>query len=253
MKRGFEREAESILTRVAGAEEARRETDQIRASLHEEAGVTYRDLAKPGLRWALFLAVCLAVLQQVTGINTVLYYGSIIFKEMAGEANTADAIGFNIAIGANNFLCTIVALFTIDRLGRRFLLIAGSSGMAVSLLALGLAFRMQPLPTSLIKGLILTYVACFALSLGPGVWVYISEIFPTAIRGRAMSIATLSLWLACSLVTFTFLTLANALTPAGAFWLYGILCVVTAVFVWKWVPETKGRTLEEIQLLFKRR
>ena len=119
-----------------------------------------------------------------------------------------------------------------------------SGGMAVSLAVLGLLFRLQPPPALLVLGVILLYVASFSVGLGPGVWVVISELFPTRIRGRAMSIATLSLWLACILVTATFLSLVEAVGSSGAFWIYAATSVVNFLFIWRVMPETKGRSLE---------
>jgi MFS family permease len=195
--------------------------------------------------------VVLAVLQQVTGINTVLFYGSIIFKEHAGSAESA-AIGANVLVGLVNFLSTIVALWIIDKVGRKALLIISAAGMAVAEIALGLTFLMEPRPAGLILGIILCCGAFFAVGLGPGVWVMMSELFPTRIRGRAMSIATISLWLACVALTMTFLSLVKAVGPSGAFWIYAVMCIITVVFVWRVTPETKGKTLEEIEQLWKR-
>jgi sugar porter (SP) family MFS transporter len=245
VRRGLVEEAREILARVSGRGAAEVEIEEIRASLAEESG-SYRELLEPRLRRPLLIAVAIAVLSQVTGINTVIYYGAVIFKEHGGRAAASDALLANVIIGGINFLCTIVAIALIDRAGRKPLLIAGCTGMGLALCAVVAAFGMQPLPANLILGGVLTYVAFFAISLGPGAWVYISELFPNAVRGRAMSIATLALWAACTLVTFTFLTLLNWLGPAGAFSVYAAFCAVTLVFVWRFTPETKGRTLEGI-------
>ncbi len=241
-----EKGALATLERVVGVTEARRELKEIHQSIALEANTALRDLFRPGLRRPLALAVVLAILQQVTGINTIIYYGSILLREHAGQS-ASSAIAANVLIGAINFGGTIVAMFTIDRVGRRALLLIGSAGMGISLLALGFAFQQKQQSYSLIVALILAYVLSFAVSLGPGAWVYISELFPNSVRGRAMSIATMAVWIACLAVTLTFLTLIRLLTTAGAFWFYGALCAVTFVFVWRWLPETKGRTLEEIQ------
>ena len=197
------------------------------------------------------IGITLAVLQQVTGINTVLYYGSIIFTEHAGAADTSAALWANVLVGAMNLVFTIVALMTIDRLGRKVLLISAAGGMGISLAALGgvlAAGRVTPAP---VLALVLCYVACFSFGMGPGVWVVMSELFPTRVRGRAMSVATVALWLACLLITVTFLSLVKALTAAGAFWLYALLCGCTVWFVWKHTPETKGKNLEEIEQQWK--
>jgi sugar porter (SP) family MFS transporter len=243
---GREAEAERVLVRVGGAEQARLELAEIRDSIAEESG-TLRELLGKRLRRPLGIAVFLAVFQQVTGINTVIYYGSLIFKEQVGGQSDSAAIGANVIVGTVNFLMTIVALWTIDRLGRRPLMMLASGGMAVSLFLLGLLFRFQPPPPAMILVVILLYVASFGVGLGPGVWVVISELFPTRIRGRAMSIATVSLWLACILVTATFLSLVEAIGSTGAFWLYAAMSVLNLVFIGRLMPETKGRSLEEIE------
>jgi MFS family permease len=150
-------------------------------------------------------------------------------------------------VGLVNFLFTAVAIFTIDRLGRKPLLLVGSGGMAIALGFLGLALGAEGDSTTAIRWAIRAYVACFAIGLGPVVWLLMSEIYPTRIRGRAMSISTIALWVACFVVSLTFLDLVNALTMQGAFWLYAGICVVNFLFVLLLVPETKGRTLEEIE------
>lgn len=249
---GREDEALEVLTRVSGGRQAQAELAAIRAAIHEERG-TLRELFEPGFRRALAIAVALAVLQQITGINTVLFYGSLIFREKVGGHSESAAIGANVIIGLVNFLATLVAIWVIDKLGRRPLLMLSSAGMALCQFALGAAFRIQPPPAWLVLACMLVCVASFAVGMGPGVWVLLAEIFPTRIRGRAMSIATISLWTACVALTMTFLTLAQAITVTGAFWLYGAMCVTTFLIVRFAVPETKGRTLEEIERMWKRR
>jgi SP family arabinose:H+ symporter-like MFS transporter len=245
-----EGDALNVLTRVSGAKAAGEQMTEIRASLAEETG-SIRELFEPGPRRALAIAAALAVFSQVTGINTVIYYGSILFQEHAGQHNASDAIGANVAIGVVNFVMTIVAVWIIDKAGRRRLVLIGSAGMGTALTLLSFAFNITPPPMALILGVILVYVGFFAISLGAVTWVYIAGLFPTAIRGRAMSIATLTLWAACLLVTMTFLTLVRTLSAAGAFRVYAALCGATFLFVWFCAPETKGRTLEQIQHMWK--
>ena len=244
-------EALATLARVSGPKIAEREIVEIRAGLEEESG-SWSELFQPWLRKPLVLAVGLAILCQVTGINTVIYYGALLFKEHAGSASAADAIGANVVIGIVNFLCTILAIFLIDRAGRRRLLLIGPGGMCAALVALGFAFRMTPPPTQIVLALILFYVASFAVSFGAVIWVYGAELFPTRVRGRAMSLATLFIWAACLLVTMTFLSMMRVLGASGAFWVYASLCAVSVVFVWALAPETKGRSLEEIQHLWRK-
>ncbi|HKE24728.1 MAG TPA: sugar porter family MFS transporter [Bryobacteraceae bacterium] len=244
-------EALAVLSRVGGRGHAERELRQIEDAIAQETG-SFAELFRPGLRRPLVIAVVLAVLQQITGINTVLFYGSIIFKEHAGTASESAAIGANVIIGLVNFLATVVALWVIDKLGRKALLMVSSAGMALAEVSLGIAFLLKPPPGSLIIGTMLFCVACFAVGMGPGVWVLMSELFPTRIRGRAMSVATISLWVACVALTLTFLSLVEAVTVSGAFWIYATMCVITFVFVWRVTPETKGKTLEQIEGFWKR-
>jgi len=243
---GRSRDAEALgtLTRLNGPAAAAIEAAEIQAALADEQGEA-ASLSQPRLRRPLRIAVVLAVLQQITGINTILYYGSIIFTEHSGQS-ASSAIGANALIGGINFAGTVVALFVIDRVGRKPLLLFASGGMALALGALVVGLQLGA-PGPWLLGLIMLYVACFAVGLGPGVWVVITEIFPNAVRGRAASLATVALWVACTLISFTFLSLVKAAGLAGAFGLYAILSALTFGFVWRAVPETKGRTLEEIE------
>jgi sugar porter (SP) family MFS transporter len=248
VKEGRHEEAARVLARLG---EPPSQLGEIERAIAEESG-SLRQLFEKGLRRPLAIGVTLAILQQVTGINTVLYYGSIIFTEQAGAASTSAALWANVLVGAMNLAFTVVALFTIDRLGRKVLLISAAAGMGVSLTVLGFVFRAGSATPTSVLALILCYVACFSFGMGPGVWVVISELFPTRIRGRAMSLATVALWLACLLITVTFLSLVKAFTAAGAFWIYALMCACTVWFVWKFTPETKGKKLEEIEQQWKR-
>lgn len=217
------------------------------AIAHE--GGSLRELLQPGLRLAMLVGVVLAVLQQVTGINAILYYAPEIFKGAGAAASSA----FNdtVWIGVFNLLFTIVAMMSIDRIGRKPLLLSGAVGMGVSLLLLARAFDARASGPGLLV-VILAYVSFFAASLGPVVWVVMSEIFPTRIRGRAMSLATVSLWAACFLVSQTFPVLIDAAGGATAFRIYAAFCAVTALFVALAVPETRGKSLEEIERTWHR-
>jgi SP family arabinose:H+ symporter-like MFS transporter len=250
-EQGREEEAREVLARINGRSQALVELAQIKEVIAEETG-SLGELFQPGFRRALAIAVALAVLQQITGINTVLFYGSVIFREQVGGHSETSAIGANVIIGLINFAATIVALWLIDRSGRRRLLMVSSGVMALCQFALGAAFLIEPRPFLPILAIMLACVAAFAVGLGPGVWVLLAEIFPTRIRGRAMSIATVSLWAACVALTMTFLSLVSAITITGAFWLYGAMCVITYMVVWLATPETKGKTLEEIERLWRR-
>lgn len=248
---GRHEEAFAILSRVGGSEQAAEQMQQIKQAIAEESG-SLAQLLQPGLRVALAIAVALAILQQITGINTVLFYGSVIFKEQVGNHSESAAIGANVMIGVINFLATIVALWIIDRVGRKALLMFSAATMTLSEIGLGAAFLLHPPPSTAILAIMVLCAAAFAVGLGPGVWVVLSEIFPTRIRGRAMSVATISLWVACVALTLTFLSLVKAITITGAFWLYAGLSAFTFLFVWRMVPETKGKSLEEIEKLWIR-
>jgi SP family xylose:H+ symportor-like MFS transporter len=242
-------EALAVLKRVGGSQHAEEEMTQIRAAIAQETG-SIGQLFKPGMRVALAIGVTLAILQQITGINVFLYYAPEIFKKLGSETNAA--LLEQAIVGAVNLFFTIFACWTVDRLGRKPLMLAGSLGMGISLVAMGLAAYWQQTALWMLI-FILGYIACFAMSVGPITWVILSEIFPTSIRGRAMAIATVGLWIANYLVTQTFKimdespALVDRFHHGFPFWIYAFFCAVTVLFVWFFVPETKGKTLEEIE------
>ena len=248
-KQGRENQALEILTRVNGAVRAQVELGEIKETLRHETG-SLGQLFQPGMKLVLVIGIVLAVLQQITGINVFLYFGTEIFKKMGSETNAA--LLQNIIVGVVNLSFTIVAIWTVDRVGRKPLMMIGSTGMGVSLLAMGLAAYAQTTGLWMLL-FILGYIACFALSVGPVTWVILSEIFPTRIRGRAMAIATICLWVANYIVSQTFPMmdanpwLVNTFHRGFPFWLYGAFCAVLLIFLWAYVPETKGKTLEEIE------
>lgn len=242
-QRGRTDHARSILVRVAGERQAEVELAEIVETIAHEGG-SFGELFRPGLRRAVIIGVVLAILQQITGINAILYYAPEIFKQ-AGSAASA-AFNDTVWIGLANVVMTLVSMSLVDRFGRKPLLIWGTAGMGCALLLVGTAFQLKASGLGLLA-LILAYVACFSLSQGVVVWVIISEIFPTRTRGRAMSVAVVVLWGACYLVSQTFPMLVEAVGSAVTFWSYAVMCVVSVVFVWQCVPETKGRTLEEIE------
>lgn len=242
-KQGRENEAETILARIGGSEHGRRELADIRAAISEEGGSIVQ-LLRPGLRVPLMIGITLAILQQVTGINVVLYYAPEIFKS-AGLA-TAQAISDTVIVGAVNLIFTIVAIQVVDRIGRKPLLLIASVGMGLSLGTLGITHLLGRFEGRWVLVWVLVYVASFAVAMGPVVWVVMSEIFPTRIRGRAMSIATVCLWIACYAVSQFFPVMLERLA-GKVFFVYAGMCVVAFVFVVLCVPETKGKTLEEIE------
>ncbi len=242
-------EAREILARVDGPAYADAELIEIKDAIAHESG-SIRQLFQPGMKIVLVIGIVLAVLQQVTGINVFLYFGTEIFKKMGSETNAA--LLQTVIVGAVNLSFTILAIWTVDRWGRKPLMMVGSAGMGLALLAMGLAAYFDRTELWLLL-FILGYIACFALSVGPVTWVILSEIFPTRIRGRAMAIATVCLWVANYIISQTFpmmdenAWLIDKLRHAFPFWLYGGFCVVLLAFVWRFVPETKGKTLEEIE------
>lgn len=245
-------EALEILNRTGAPGDARGQLDRIREAIAEESG-TLAELFAPGMRRALIIGVVLAIVQQWAGVNTVLFYGSLILKERVGHQSASGAIGANVLIGGVNFLATIAALWLIDKVGRKALLMFSAGTMSVCLVCLGAAFRHTPPSPVIVIAAMIGCAAAFAVGLGPGVWVILSEIFPNRIRGRAMSVCTVVLWMACSALTITFLSIATAIGTPRTFWLYAGVCVFTVIFVWRVTPETKGRTLEDIEVLWKRR
>ncbi len=216
---------------------------EIKDAIAHEGG-SIRQLFQPGLRVALTIGVALAILQQVTGINVVLYYAPMIF-ESAGLVAT-DAINDTVIVGVVNLAFTLVAIWVVDKLGRKPLLLVASAGMGLSLALLGLAFIYEKFEGPWVLVFTLSYVASFAVAMGPVVWVVMSEIFPTRIRGRAMSIATVFLWISCFAVSQFFPIMLEKL-QGSVFFVYALMCVVSFFFVAFFVPETKGKTLEEIE------
>ncbi len=244
VKKGRDAEAEGVLARADTGAVAAAEIKSIRASLSLEKG-SLGELFKGPFRRPLIIAIILAVFQQITGINAILYYAPRIF-EGAGFGRMS-AIGQSTLIGLANLLFTIVAILLADRLGRRPLLITAAAGMGLSLALLGAAFQFRFLPPSGLLVVILLYIAFFAAAMGPLVWVVMAEIFPTRLRGSAMGLATLVLWLADFAVTLTFPVITDNLSQAAAFWTYAVMCAIDLVFMIFFLPETKGKTLEEIE------
>ncbi len=247
-------DAAAVLARVNGSDAARQELAAIEDAVAHESG-SVRWLFLPGMRIVLVIGVALAVLQQVTGINVFLYYAPEIFKSIAGSGTDA-ALLQTVVVGAVNMLFTVIAIWTVDRIGRRPLMMIGFVGMGAGMFGLALAAWYQRTEAWTLI-FMLGYIASFALSVGPVTWVILSEIFPTTIRGRAMAIATVCLWLANYVVSQTFPMLDDkdgwlvaTFHHAFPFAVYGTLCVISVAFVGRFVPETKRRSLEEIERLW---
>jgi sugar porter (SP) family MFS transporter len=243
--RGRDQQALRVLARLGGEAYAQQVLDDFRAAGDAQPQrSTFRELLSPGMAKVLLVGVVLAVLQQWCGINVIFNYAQEIF---AAAGYQVSDILFNIVVtGAVNVVFTLVALFTIDRYGRRFLLLTGISGLAVIYGVLGIFYRLHVQGKPLLV-LVLAAIACYAMSLAPATWVVIAEIFPNRIRSSAMAIAVTALWTACFLLTYTFPLLNAALGAAGTFWTYAAICLAGLLFLVFRLPETKGKTLEEIE------
>jgi SP family xylose:H+ symportor-like MFS transporter len=249
MMKGKDAQALSIITKISGKRNAIKIQSEIRETLIEKN--------TPWLSYGffvIFLGIILSVFQQFVGINVVMYYAGNIFRNMGASINTS--LLQTIIVGVINMLFTILAIFTVDRFGRRPLMITGAVIMAISMLSLGFSFFANH--TGIIALVfMLTYIAGFSMSWGPVTWVLLSEIFPNSIRG-VMSIAVATLWIANLIVSWTFpilndnVLLTNIFHHGFAYWIYGLMSILAAWFVYRFVPETKGKTLEEIEKFWKK-
>ncbi|MBY0449986.1 MAG: sugar porter family MFS transporter [Cyanobacteria bacterium] len=238
-------EAQSVLLKILQNEcQADRQLAEIQQSLLDTNGQKQVNWGAVIFTRTMLIACILAVLNQLCGINAVMYYGPKIFSR-AGMGDTG-ALNATVWVGFVNLLFTVISMFLIDRVGRRPLLAWGSIGMALSMGVLGASFLPEcALPIWVLLTALLSFIACFALSMGAVVWVIISEIFPNHSRGRAVSVATMVLWLFTFIVSQTFPMLMASIGPAMTFWGYGSMSLLTLLFVWKLLPETNGQSLEE--------
>ncbi len=277
MMKGKEDEAENILTRIHGADVAAVEVKEIKESIVKESTMVKASIFAKSLFPIVIIGTVLSVLQQFTGINAVLYYGADIFEQALGFGQE-DILAQQILLATVNLLFTFVAMFTVDKLGRKPLLIIGGFGMLIGFLMMGLTLYFSDyshvnsagLPTiSSTEGIlslvgVLIFIGSFAMSMGPIVWVLLSEIFPNKIRSAAMAVAVAGQWLANYFVSQTFPMVvesdANKLIMDGGTWnnalpyfLFSGFIVIIIFFVWKYIPETKGKTLEEMEALFEKK
>ncbi|MDB4923371.1 sugar porter family MFS transporter [Mucilaginibacter sp.] len=246
---GEEQKAKEILIKIDGANAAKNEIAAFKASGDEVSQGSLKELFKPVYRKAMWIGLLLPFLSQVCGINAVIYYGPRILEQAGFTLN--NALGGQVTIGLVNVVFTFVAIFTIDRWGRRPLLFAGIAGAVISLIVIGLLFAIGLTSGPWILIFILAFIACFAFSFGPVCWVVIGEIFPNAIRGKAMALATLSLWVGNFLVGQLTPLMLEGLGSSWTFWLFALCCSPALWITWKLIPETKGRSLENIESYWK--
>ncbi len=249
-KSGLRSQATRVLGRIGGDTYAEDAISEIESTLENEIDkVDFKELLDSRLMPVLALGVGLAVFQQWCGINVIFNYAEEVFS--AAGYHVSDIL-FNIVVtGAVNLTFTFVAIGTVDRAGRRILMLAGAAGLAVIYSVLGACYIFQSRGAHMLV-LVLAAIGCYSCSLAPVTWVVISEIFPNRIRGAAMSVAVTSLWAACFVLTYTFPLLNRGLGPAKTFWIYAAICVAGFLFIRSRLPETKGRTLEEIEKVFSR-
>jgi sugar porter (SP) family MFS transporter len=253
LSKGRKDQAMDIFKRIGSSQkEIEKALSQIQLRTHIKFN-DYKKLFNPTIRRAVYAGVFLAIFQQITGINTVIYYAPTILST-AGQQSDTTALLSTIGIGTVNVLMTIVALLFIDSWGRRPLLLIGTSIMVISLAFLGFASASpgaEQWITWIYNGSLFLYIAGFAIGLGPIAWLFISEAYPQDVRGVAMSCATLANWGTNFLVSMTFLSILQGIGPSYTFLLYAGIGVLTVIFVYRCIPETKGKTLEEIQSFWK--
>jgi len=253
-------DAAAVLKKIRGTADVSDELGEIERSVRTEGAGTWSDLIAPGVRLPLLLGVGLAILQQATGINTVIYYAPTIFQ-FAGLAEATAAIAATVGIGVVNVLVTLIAIWLVDRAGRRPLLLWSLAGMGIAMLILGVGFALENSGAGvaavslgqITAASLILYVAAFALGLGPIFWLLIAEIYPLSVRGLAMSLATVTNWAANFLIAAPFLSLVDLIGESGVFLLYAVVALFAWIFIFKLVPETKGLSLEQIEAYFRSR
>jgi sugar porter (SP) family MFS transporter len=246
--KGEEKKASSVLKKIYGEKEAEIQISNVKNLIAAETDSDWRMLFQPGFRMALFIGVALAMLGQLMGVNAVLYYGPTIFKESG--LSSGDSLFYQVLVGLVNMLTTVLALIIIDKVGRKKLVYWGVSGMIIALVLIGFYFSFgSQLGVSQLFLLIffLFYIFCCAISICAVIFVLLSEMYPVKVRGAAMSIAGLSLWIGTYLIGQLTPLMLTTFTPAGTFWLFAVMCVPYMLIVWKLLPETTGKSLEEIE------
>jgi len=239
------KKVQAILARIGGDNYARNQIIEIEKSLiNKEDKPNFKTLLKPGLRTVTLIGITIAVFQQWCGINVIFNYAQEVFS--AAGYGVSDIL-FNIVItGSVNLIFTFVGMFAVDKFGRKALMLIGAGGLAIIYAIIGSLYYSQIHGLPLLI-LVVVAIACYGMSLAPVTWVIISEIFPNRVRGIAMSVATFALWTACFILTYTFPIINDTLNSYGTFWLYGLICILGFLFIFKKLPETKGKSLEQIE------
>ena len=245
--KGRQEESIQVMSKIVGKEQAEKDYQILKSNIEDdqtENNHSKLSILHPSMRKVLTIGVVLAVFQQWCGINVIFNYAQEIF--VAAGYGVSDMLMNIVITGITNVVFTFVAIFFIDKIGRRPLLLIGAGGLTLIYLLMGAAYYFNVTGISLLI-IVVAAIACYAMSLAPIMWVVISEIFPNAVRGVAMSIATFALWAACFILTYTFPIMNSALGAAGTFWIYGIICLLGFLFIRKNVPETRHKSLEEIE------
>ncbi len=244
-------DALNVLVKTSGKEFATSELKEIQETLKNLEESTFSELLSPKIKPLLFIGIILAVFQQITGINTIMYYAPKIFANV-GQSNDS-ALLQTILIGGNNLIFTLVAMVLIDRFGRKLLIVAGSAGMMLMLAGLSFLYFTNQTSGVMVLVFIMAYCAFFAASLGPTLWVVTAELFPNRLRSKGMSVAIVSLWIACTVVSVAFPIMLEKLSGGITFLIFALICLSNLLYVLKYVPETKGKTLEELEKEFDRK
>ncbi len=244
----------SIFRRIYGNDQANGQISELTALVRSEEKSDWRLLLQPGFRVALFIGVSLAILGQFMGVNAVLYYGPSIFQQTG--LSEGDSLLYQVIVGLVNFGSTVLAMAVIDKIGRKKLVYYGVSGMILSLILIGFYFIANKtssiVPPLVLLILVLVYILSCAVSICVVIWVLLSEMYPAKVRGLAMSAAGLSLWIGTYLIGQLTPWLMSAISPAGVFWLFALMCIPYMWITWKMVPETTGKSLEEIERMWKK-
>ncbi|MCS5625413.1 MAG: sugar porter family MFS transporter [Candidatus Marinimicrobia bacterium] len=245
-KEGLEKEALDVLNVVAGAANADHEFQEIKKSLAEKR-TSLKELLHPSLRRVLIVGILFSLFAHITGIDTIIYYGPIIFLESGFK--TDSALLASVIIGITNLIFTFVGMAMVDKAGRRFLLLVGIAGMGISMTLVGFCMQSDMISAKWTLLWIMTYIASFAMSIGVVIWVYLSEIYPTRVRGQALSVATMVLWLGNVILTQLFPIMMERFS-GGTFYIFSFICLLAFIFTWTMVKETRGVSLEEIEKIW---